>query len=168
MCRGLDSQRGKLELAYALRAKNTWCDGGCSCGVEVAVQFEREAMQQQLCGSLREDMKPLEFVRHASIQEDKFVSLKSLARETALAKILSRIMAAVKALGATHTYQHALDEQHTTLLSAGGVGTRTTWTASNRSSMELLQNAQWRTAVVMGLGPRPDTDAATCALRMSP
>ena len=52
------------------------------------------------------------------------------------------------------------------MLSAGGPGTGTLWTAMHRSPTDTLRNAQWRTATALRLGVPPDVGPGfTCALR---
>ena len=54
------------------------------------------------------------------------------------------------------------------MLSAGGSGTITTWTAMHKSHTDILQNAQWRAATALRLGLLPDVGPrATCALHQS-
>ena len=82
----------------------------------------------------------------------------------AYAKLSSRILSAAEAVQSVRLT--AVPELQAIMLSAGGQGTGTTWTAMHNSPTEVLSNAQWMmtTALRLGLpsntGPRP-----TCALR---
>ena len=49
-----------------------------------------------------------------------------------------------------------LPEQQAVMLSAGGPGSGTCWTAMHKSPTELAQKAQWRMATALRLGATPD------------
>ena len=88
---------------------------------------------------------------------------RSVARETAYAKLLSRILSAAEAMQAAKLHQELSLEQQ---LSAGGPDTGTSWTAMHKFPRDILGNAQWRTAAALRLGVPPDAGPGfTCALR---
>ena len=70
---------------------------------------------------------------------------KSLARYMTFAKLHSRILSVEAVQAAKTTWRHA-PEQHATMLSAGGLGTGSCWTAMHKSQTELAQNFEWRMA----------------------
>ena len=91
---------------------------------------------------------------------------KSLARNMAFAKLQSRILSAAEAVQAAKLHSEMLPEQQAIMLSAGGPGSGTCWTAMHKSPTELVQNAQWRMATALRFGTPPDAGLrSTCALR---
>ena len=90
---------------------------------------------------------------------------KSLARDMAFSKLQSWILAA-EAVQAAKLHSEMLPEEQAIMLSAGGPGTGTCWTAMHKSPTELPQNAQWRMATALRLAATPDAGpGSTCALR---
>ena len=77
---------------------------------------------------------------------------RRLARDMAYAKLLSRILSAAKAVQAARLHQELPPEQQAIMLSAGGPGTGTMWTAMHESPTEVLSKAQWRTTTALRLG----------------
>ena len=60
-----------------------------------------------------------------------------------------------------------LPEQQAVMLSAGGLGSGTCWTAMHKSPTELAQKAQWRVVTALRLGATPDAGPrSTRALRL--
>ena len=70
-------------------------------------------------------------------------SAESLARDMAFAKLQSRILSAAEAVQAAKLHGDMPPEQQAIMLSAGGPGTGTRWTAMHKSPTELAQNPQW-------------------------
>ena len=64
----------------------------------------------------------------------------------AFAKLQWRILSAAEAVQAANLHAELSPKQQATMLSAGGPGTGTSWTAMHKSPIELAQNAQWRMA----------------------
>ena len=107
-----------------------------------------------------------EIIRPAPVQEADIVPPKSLARDMAFAKLQSMILSAAEAVRAAKLHSEMPPEQQAIMLSAGGPGTGTCWTAMHKSPTELAQNAQWRMATASRLGATPDAGPrSTCALR---
>ena len=91
---------------------------------------------------------------------------KSLARGTAFAKLQSSILSAAEAVQAAKLHSEMLPELVAIMLSAGGPGAGTCWTAMHKSPTDLAQNAQWRMATASRQGATPDAGPrSTCALR---
>ena len=67
---------------------------------------------------------------------------KRLARDMAFAKLHSRILEAATAVQAAKLHGEMPLEQQAIMLSEGGPGTGTCWTAMQKSPTELAQNAQ--------------------------
>ena len=105
------------------------------------------------------DKRAAEIVRLAPVQASENVPPKSLAWDMAFAKLQSRILSAAEAVQAAKLHSDMPPEQQAIMVSAGGPGTGTSWTAMHKSPTELPQHAQWRMATALRL-PR-----STCALR---
>ena len=75
----------------------------------------------------RGEKRAAEIVRPAPVQSANWVPPKSLARDMAIAKLQSRILAAAEAVQAAKLHGDMLPEQQAILLSAGGPGTGTCW-----------------------------------------
>ena len=83
-----------------------------------------------------------------------------------VAKLQSRILSAAEAEQAAKLHGDMPLEQQAIMLSAGGPGTGSCWTAMHKSPTELAQNAQWRMAKALRLGATPDAGTRSkCALR---
>ena len=108
----------------------------------------------------------MEIVRLAPVQTDERVPPKSLARDMAFAKLQSRILSAAEAVQAAKLHAELSPEHQAIMLSAGGPGTGTSWTAMHKSATELVQNAQWRMETALRLGATPDAGPrSVCALK---
>ena len=112
------------------------------------------------------DKRATEIVRLALVQTADRVPPKSVARDMAFAKLQSKILSAAEAVQAAKLHSEVPPEQQAIMLSAGGPGTGTSWTAMHKSATELAENAQWRMATALRLGATPDAGPrSTCALR---
>ena len=81
------------------------------------------------------------------------------------AKLQSRIPAVAGAVQSARLHHEMILEQQAIMLSAGGRGTETTWTAMHKSPTD-LRILNWRTATTLRLGAPPDAaPPATCDLR---
>ena len=102
----------------------------------------------------------------APVQAADSVPWKSLGRDMAFAKLQSSILSAAEAVQAAKLHSETLPEQQAIMLSAGGPGTGTCWTAMHKSPTELPENAQWRMATALRLGATRDVGPrSTCAPR---
>ena len=154
------------EIAAALAAKTDLLLSGVAVDEHAKVTIENEAGKLFEASPWAADKRGAEIVRLAPVQMADRVPPKSLARDMAFAKLQSRIHSAVEAVQAAKLHSEMLPEQQATMLSAGGPGTGTSWTAMHTSPTELPQNAQWRMVTALRLGATPDAGArSTCALR---
>ena len=127
---------------------------------------ENEASKVYEASPWAADKRAAETVRQAPVQTDERVPPKGLARDMAFAKLQSRILSAAEAVQAVKLHTELSPEQQAIMLSAGGDGTGTSWTATHKSPTELAQNAQWRMATALRHGATPDAGPrSTCALR---
>ena len=121
------------------------------------VTIEKVASKLYEASPWAADKRAAEIVRPAPVQTADRVPPKSLARDIAFAKLQSRILSAAGDM---------LPEQQAIVLSAGGPGTGTCWTAMHKSPTEPAQNAQWRMATALRLAATADAGPrSTCALR---
>ena len=91
---------------------------------------------------------------------------RSLPRDMAYAKLLSRILSAAEAVQAARLDHGLPFEQQAIMLSAGGPGTGTMCTAMHKSPTGARSTAQWRVTTALRIGLVPDASpCATCALR---
>ena len=112
------------------------------------------------------DKRAAEIVQPALVQSADWVPTKNLARDMAFAELQSRILSAAEAVQAAKLHGDMSPEQQAVMLSAGGPGTGTCWTAMHKSPTELAQHAPWRVAKALRLGATPDAGPrSTCALR---
>ena len=108
----------------------------------------------------------MEIVRPAPVQTDERIPPKSLVRDMDFAKLQSRILSAAEAVQAAKLHAELSPEHQALMLSAGGPGTGTSWTAMHMSPTELAQNAQRRMATALRLGATPDAGPhLVCALK---
>ena len=153
------------EIAAALAAKTDLVSSGVAVDEHARVAIENEASKFYEASPWVADMRA-EIVRPAPVQTENRVPPKSRARDMAFAKLQSRILSATEAVQAAKLHSEMLPEQQAILLSAGGLGTGTCWTAMHKSPTELPQDAQWRMATALRLGATPDAGPrSTCALR---
>ena len=97
--------------------------------------------------------------RSPPVQTADRVPPKRLAPDMTFAKLQSRILSAAEAVQAAKLHSEMLPEQQAIMLSAGGPGTGTCWTAMHKSPTE------WRMATALRLGATPDAGPrSTCAL----
>ena len=154
------------EIAAALAAKTDLLLSGVAVDERAKVTIENEAGKLYEASPWAADTRASEIVRSAPVQMANSVPPKSVARDMAFAKLQSRILSAAEAVQAAKLHSEMLPEQQATMLSAGGLGTGTSWTAMHKSSTELPQNARWRMATALRLGATPDAGPrSTCALR---
>ena len=106
------------------------------------------------------DKRAAEIVRPAPVQSaDK-------ARDIGVCKVTIEDFGVAEAVQAAKLHSAMSPEQQAIMLSAGGPGAGTCWTAMHKSPTELTQNAQWRMATALRLGATPDAGPrSTCALR---
>ena len=127
--------------------------------------IENEASKLCKASPWAADKRVAEVVRPAPAQTADRVPLESLARDMAFAKLQSGILSAAEAVQAAKLHSE-MQEQQAIVLSAGGPGTGTCWTAMHKLPRELAQTAQWRMAAALRLGATPDAGPrSTCALR---
>ena len=127
--------------------------------------IENEASKLYEASLWAADKRDAEIVRLAPVQSADNVPPKSLAQDMEFAKLQSRILAATEAVQAAKLHSEMPPEQQALMLSEGGPGTGTCWTATHKSPIELAQNAQWRMATAPRLGATPDAGPrSTCAL----
>ena len=79
-----------------------------------------------------------EVVRPTLVQTDELVPPRSVAREAAYAKLLSQILSAAEATQAARLHQELSPEQQPIMLSAGGLGTGASWTATQSTPKRLF------------------------------
>ena len=106
--------------------------------------------------------------RRTSERRRSFVRFlcRRLTMYMAFAKLHSRILAAAEAVQAAKPHSEMPPEQQANMLSAGGPGTGTCWTAMHKSPTELAQSVQRRMATALRLGATPGAGPrSTCALR---
>ena len=152
------------EETTALAAKADLVVTGVAVDEHARAVVENEASKLYEASPWAPVKRAAEIVRSALVQTAGNVPPKSLARDMAFAKLQSRILAAAEAVQqAAKLHSDMPPKQQAILLSAGGLGTGTCWTAMHKSPTEL---AQWRMATALGLGATPDAGPrSTCALR---
>ena len=94
-------------------------------------------------------------VSPAPIQSKELVPLRSAARETAYAT--PRFLSVDEAVQAARLYRELDPEQQTLMLSVGGLGTGTSWTAMHRSSTDILRTRSHTTCAVVNQGSKSKT-----------
>ena len=155
-----------LDVANAMVAKVDLLLSGIAVDVHARVAVENEACKVYEASPWVGDRRAVEIVRPATVQTDEWVPPKSLARDIAFAKLQSRFLSAAVAVQAAKLHAELPPEQQAIMLSAGGPGTGTSWTAMHKSPTELAQNAQWRMATALRLGATPGAGPrSVCALR---
>ena len=134
--------------AAALAAKTDLLSSGVAVDEHARVAIENEASNLYEASPWAEEKRAVEIVR--------------------LAPVLTADGGPAKKPSTGHGVRHAatedpvgrfremLPEQHAIVLSAGGPGTGTCWTAMHKSPTELPQNAQRRMATALRLGATPD------------
>ena len=154
------------QIAAALAAKTDLLLSGVAVDEHAKVTIENEAGKLYEASPWAADKRAAEIVRPAPVQMGDKVQPKSMARDMAFAKLESRILSAAEAVQAAKLHSEMPPEQQAVMLSAGGPGTGTSWTAMHKSVTELPQHAQWRIATALRLGATPDAGPrSTCALR---
>ena len=155
------------EIAAALAAKTDLLVSGVAVDEHARVAIEHEASKLYEASPWAADKRAVEIGRPDPTQTADRVPPKSLARDVAFAdKLQSRILSAAEAVQAAKLHSEMLPEQQAIILSGGGPGAGTCWTATHKSPTELPQNAQWRMATALRLGASPDAGPrSTCALR---
>ena len=154
------------DVANAMAAKVDLLLSGVAVDTHATVAIEFEAGKLYDSSPWVVDRRAAEIIRPAPVQTDERVPPKSLARDMAFAKLQSRILSAAEAVQAAKLHAELSPEQQAIMLSAGGPGTGTSWTAMHKSPIELAQNAQWRMATALRLGATPDAGPrSVCALR---
>ena len=128
------------------------------------VSLEKGAAAAYDASPWAKDRPSKEIVRPAPDAAPGETPVESVARATAFRKLQSRTQAALEAVLAASTWKALPPDQQTTMLSAGGPNTGTTWTATHNSPMDLMKNAHWRMATSLRLGLVPTTENATCSL----
>ena len=155
-----------LDVANAMAAKVDLLLSGVAVDTHATVAVENEASKLYDSSPWVADRRAAEIIRPAPVQTDERVPPKSLARDMAFAILQSRILSAAEAVQAAKLHAELSPEQQAIMLSAGGPGTGTSWTAMHKSPIELAQNAQWRMATALRLGATPDAGPrSVCALR---
>ena len=163
---GRPFQGAHPEEVTALAAKADLLTAGVAVDDCAKVTVEHEATLVYEASPWAADKRAAEIVRPAPVQSADWVPPKSLAGDMAFAKLQSRILSAAEAVKASKLHSDMPPEQPAIMLSAGGPGTGTCWTAMHKSPTDLAQNAQWRMATALRLGATPDAGPrSTCALR---
>ena len=168
ICEALDRplQGRHPEETTALAAKADLLPVGVAVDDYAKVMVEHEASLVYEASPWAVDKRAAEIIRPAPVQSADWVPPESLARDMAFAKLQSRILEAADAVQAAKLHGEVHPEQQAVMLSAGGPGTGTCWTAMHKSPTELAQNTQWRMATALRLGATPDAGPrSTCALR---
>ena len=168
ICEALDRPIREVhpEVAAALTAKTDLLLSGVNVDEFARVAIENEASELCEASPWAADKRAAEIVRSVPVQSADRVPPKSLARDMAFAKLQSGVLSAAEAVQAAKLHSEMVPEQQAIILSAGGPGTGTCWTAMYKSPTELAQNAQWRMATALRLGATPDAGPrSTCALR---
>ena len=119
------------EIQAALAAKTGLLLSGVAVDEHARMAIETEASKLYEASPWAVDKRAAEIFRPAPVQTADRVPPKSLAWDVALAE-----------LQAAKLHSDTLPEQQATMLSAGGPGTGTCWTAMHKSPMELAQNVQ--------------------------
>ena len=155
-----------LDVANALAAKVDLLLSEVAVDEHARVAVENEASKVYEASPWALDKRAVEIVRPAPVQTDERVPPKSLACDTAFAKLQSRILSAAEAVQASKLHAQLSPEHQAIMLSAGGPGTSSSWTAMHKSPTEWAQNAQWRMATALRLGATPDAGPrSVCALK---
>ena len=136
------------DVANALAAKVDLLLSGVAVDEHAGVAVENEASKVYEASPWALDKRAVDIVRPAPVQTDERVPPKSLARDIAFAKLQSRILFAAEAVQAAKLHAGMSPEHQAIMLSAGGPGTGTSWTAMHKSPTELAQNAQWMMAMM--------------------
>ena len=154
------------DVENALAAKVDLLLSGVAVDEHARVAVENEASKVYEASPWALDKRAVEIVRPAPVRTDERVPPTSLARDMAFAKLQSRILSASEAVQAAKLHAELSPEHQAIMLSAGGPGTGTSWTAMHKSPTELAQNAQWRMATALRLGATPDAGPrSVCALK---
>ena len=144
ICEALDRPLQGIhpEEATALAAKADLLMAGAAVDDYARVMAETDASKVCEASPWAADKGAAEIVRPAPVQSADNVPPKSLARDMVFARLHSRILAAVEAVQAGKLHSEMPLEQQAIMLSEGGPGTGTCWTAMHKSPTELAQNAQ--------------------------
>ena len=155
---GRPLQGAHLEEVTAVAAKADLLMAGVAFDDYAKVTVEHKASLVYEASPWAADKRAVEIVRPAPVQSADWVPPKSLARDMAFAKLQSRMLSAAEAVQAAKLHGDMPPEQQAIMLSAGGPGTGTCWTAMHKSPTELAQDAQWRMATALRLGATPSRD----------
>ena len=154
------------DIVNALAAKVDLFLSGVAVDEHARVAVENEASKVYEASPWALDKRAVEIVRPAPVQTGERIPPKSLVRDMDYAKLQSRILSAAEAVQAAKLHAELSPEHQAFMLSAGGPGTGTSWTAMQKSPTELAQNAQWRMATALRLVAAPDAGPrSVCALK---
>ena len=138
---GRPLQGAHQEEVTALAAKADLLMAGVAVDEYAKVVVEHEASLVYEASPWAVDKRAAEIVRPAPVQSADWVRRRAWLGTT-LAKLQSRILSAAEAVHAANLHGDMPPEQQAIMLSAGGPGTGTCWTAMHKSPTELAQNAQ--------------------------
>ena len=132
-CDHPDSTLAEMAQADSLTA-------GADVDLHANVQFEHEAKAAYAERPWVNDKAAEEVIRPTLVQTDELVQPRSLAREAACATLLSRVLSTAEAAQVARLHQELSPEQQTTMPSAGGPGTGTSWTAMHQSPTDRMHS----------------------------
>ena len=115
-----------------------------------------------------EDIPLADLVRPAPTEKNEegdIFAPASVARAAIYKKLLSRILRVIEAVAAARLWAKLDKQQRVTMLSAGGTGTGSTWSAPHANPRELMRNAHWRIATQLRIGQSPEVVGTACALK---